>query len=107
MAGRAERASRRVWTWVRAPFRLLRFPGIMVAVAGAGLVLAVAGASAPLFVSAGGAAALADRIGTTSTEFAGLRLAATTPISPDRLAFRQRLVTKALRGLPFDRAVTT
>src|SRR5207237_5172359 len=97
------RAARRVARWARAPFRLFRFPGVLAAVVGAGLVLAVAGGSAPLFVSAGGAAALRDRVGSTSAVFAGLKFTATAPISPDRLAFRRRLVDGAVRGLPLGR----
>ncbi len=101
--GRPARVARRVARWARAPFRLFRFPGVLAAVVGAGLVLAVAGGSAPLFVSAGGAAALRDRVGSTSAAFAGLRFTATAPISPDRMAFRQRLVDGAIRGLPLGR----
>lgn len=98
--GRGFRPVARLGSWLATPFRLLRFPAVLIAVIGSAALIAVAAASAPLFVSSGGSAALNQRIGVTSSGFAGLKFASTTPISPDRLAFRQDLVTEAARGLP-------
>lgn len=97
----------RVVVWVATPFRLLRFPAVLVAVFGSVALIAVAAGAAPLFVSAGGSAALNDRIGVTSTGFAGLKFTSSSPISPDRLVFRQRLVQDASRGLPLGKPAIT
>jgi putative ABC transport system permease protein len=72
----------------------------MAAVMGAGVVLAVAAAAAPLFVSSGGAAALRDHVGASSSNFAGVRLAAGAPLSPDRLSFRRTIAETVTAGLP-------
>lgn len=97
----------RLGPWVAAPFRLLRFPAVLVAVAGSAALIAVAAGAAPLFVSAGGSAALNDRIGVTSAGFAGLKFTSSTPLSPDRLAFRQGLVEQSARGLPLGKPAVT
>jgi len=97
----------RLGPWVATPFRLLRFPAVLIAVAGSAALIAVAAGAAPLFVSAGGSAALNDRIGVTSSGFAGLKFQSTSPISPDRLAFRLGLVEQSAQGLPLGKPAVT
>ena len=97
----------RVGPWLAAPFRLLRFPAVLTAVVGSAALIAVAAGAAPLFVSAGGSAALGDRIGVAGSGFGGLKFQASTPISPDRLAFRQGLVEQEARGLPLGAPAVT
>src|SRR5439155_26014601 len=44
--------------WLTSPFVLARYPGLLLAIAGAGVILAAAAAAAPVFVSSAGNATL-------------------------------------------------
>jgi putative ABC transport system permease protein len=64
----------------KTPLLLLRYPGVLAAVAAAAAVLVVAAASGPLFVSAAGSAALQERIEDASRFSAGLRVVHSTAL---------------------------
>src|SRR5262245_29744962 len=69
--------------WRKAPFTLVRYRGLLVALAGGAALLAAAAAASPLFVSASGSAALRDEIKHSTAYGAGLYVAATaTPHAP-------------------------
>jgi putative ABC transport system permease protein len=63
--------------WVQAPFLLLRFPALLLAVTGALAVLVVAVASGPLFLSSAQNAALEKQLASVSRWNGGLTVVAT------------------------------
>ena len=62
--------------WKKAPFVLVRYPAIFVAVAGAAVVIAATSAGGPLFLSSAENAALNRELESSSPELAGLTIAA-------------------------------
>ena len=81
-----------------ALLRLLRFPGVLVSVAFAGLILGIAVSSSPLFLSSSASAALDQAIGPSSVRFAGLSVEINGPAAADAFAFRHRVLTEATGG---------
>lgn len=84
---------------LRSAFALFRFPGALVAVAGAALILGAAAAAGPLFLSSAGTAALRQQIEQTSPEFAGLEATDQGPIATDRVVYRTDLLSRSARGI--------
>ncbi|HEY1331780.1 MAG TPA: FtsX-like permease family protein [Actinomycetota bacterium] len=85
-----------------APVRLVRFPASLLAVMGTALILGIVASSAPLFLSAVGASALHAQVNETRAAFGGLIVTDEGPLTADRIAYRQRLLTRTtapLRGL--------
>ena len=74
------RATRRSM-WVQAPFLLVRFPALLLAVGGAIAVLVAAVASGPLFLSSAQNAALEKQLAPVSKWNGGLTVAATGRVS--------------------------
>src|SRR6266542_1145862 len=75
-AGLLRRATRRSM-WVQAPFLLIRFPALLLAVGGAIAVLVAAVASGPLFLSSAQNAALEKQLAPVSRWNGGLTVVAT------------------------------
>src|SRR6266550_9561585 len=77
-------------SWIGAPFRLLRFPGVLAAVAGGALILAVATAAGPLFLNTAGTAALGRTLTQSAARAPALQVVGYGPVSrafldpPDR-----------------------
>ena len=74
--GLLRRATRRSM-WVQAPFLLIRFPALLLAVGGAIAVLVAAVASGPLFLSSAQNAALEKQLAPVSRWNGGLTIVAT------------------------------
>ena len=60
--------------WAKAPFVLLRFRGLFVALAGGAALVALAAAAPPLFVSSVASSALQDELEATTRYVGGLSL---------------------------------
>jgi putative ABC transport system permease protein len=88
--------------WRRAPFVLLRYPGILGALVGGAALLAVAGAASPLFVSASGGAALGDELDAVTPYGAGLYLAVNDFTDPESIEAPQGTPTLDERTAAFD-----
>ncbi|TML02165.1 MAG: FtsX-like permease family protein [Actinobacteria bacterium] len=71
--------------WLRAPFLLVRFPGLLLAIGSALVILSVAGASSPLFLSSAGNATLQDGIAATCPWDVALTHQAHAPVGGEAL----------------------
>ncbi len=96
-----------------APFRLFRYPAILMSVLVASVVLALATAAGPVFVSAAGSAALHLQVRETSRWSAGLTVVAygqlggkvsgeaqATLFARDLFRLRQQSMARHVQGLP-------
>src|SRR5919204_1990662 len=78
---------------LKTPFRLIHFPGVALAIAGAALVLAAVTVSTRLFLPAAGDAALQQRLGQIGGVPA-LSVVMFSPIEPNELAAQSREVER-------------
>ncbi|HEX9236656.1 MAG TPA: hypothetical protein VF972_10310, partial [Actinomycetota bacterium] len=83
--------------WVKAPWLLLRFPGLLFAVASAVVILAVATAASPLFASSAGNAVLTKQISPLCPWPIGLTVASYGPLFGDTQTFEGPAITPAQR----------
>jgi putative ABC transport system permease protein len=79
---------------------LVRFPGLFLAVAGAAFVLGLAAAAGHLFLSSAGTASLRLQTQSAGTSFAGLYARSEGTIAPDRIEYRERLLSEATHDVP-------
>jgi len=99
--------------WLTSPFVLARYPGLLLAIAGAGAILAAAAAAAPVFVSSAGNATL--RKGLQPLCPWGVGLQANTYFPPDTTsndlttAFSEadRQIRSSVRGLHVAPGIVT
>lgn len=99
--------------WLASPFVLARYPGLLLAIAGAGVILAAAAAAAPVFVSSAGNATL--RKGLEPLCPWGVGLQANTYFPPEEasrglaLSFSEadHRIRSPLRGLRLDPGIVT
>jgi len=82
---------------LKTPFRLIHFPGVALAVAGAALVLAAVTVSTRLFLPAAGDAALQQELG-QSGGVPALSVVMFAPIGPNELAALSRQVEGVVAG---------
>jgi putative ABC transport system permease protein len=82
--------------WLRAPLLLLRYPGLLLAVATAVVILAVAGSASPLFLSSAGNATLQRGIAETCRWEVGVKFSTNAPIAGQ--AFSQGIGGVPSRG---------
>jgi hypothetical protein len=94
--------------WGKAPFVLLRFPPLFVAVATGALLLALAASSSSLFVSSTVSAALEDELADTTEYGAGMAViqgvegaVPGVPTVADRVAATRRAVFPVLSDVPY------
>ncbi|HCO03475.1 MAG TPA: hypothetical protein DIT48_08980 [Actinobacteria bacterium] len=78
------------------PFRLVRFPAVLVAVFGASIILAVATASGPLFLSSAGTAAVQQSIA-SAPAVPALSISDYSDVEPDLMAYRERILLTNVR----------
>ena len=92
--------------WRKAPLALVRFPGILAALAVSAVLLALAAASSPMFISSAASSALRDDLGHATVYGAGMRLSQSNfagffgPTGGPPLATRDRAAREALGRLP-------
>src|SRR5207249_9057599 len=67
--------------WVKAPVLLVRYPGLLLAVAGSVLILVVASPCGPLFLSSAGNAALRNGIAASCSWDVALQVSDTNPLA--------------------------
>jgi len=82
---------------LKTPFRLIHFPGVALAIAGAALVLAAVTVSTRLFLPAAGDAALQQELGQIGGVPA-LSVVMFAPIGPNELAALSRQVEGVVGG---------
>jgi len=82
---------------LKTPFRLIHFPGVALAIAGAALVLAAVTVSTRLFLPAAGDAALQQELGQIGGVPA-LSVVMFSPIGPNELAALSRQVEGVVGG---------
>jgi putative ABC transport system permease protein len=82
---------------LKTPFRLIHFPGVALAIAGAALVLAAVTVSTRLFLPAAGDAALQQQLGQIGGVPA-LSVVMFSPIEPNELAALSRQVERIVAG---------
>ncbi|MFL5797527.1 MAG: FtsX-like permease family protein [Actinomycetota bacterium] len=83
----------------RTPVLLLRFPGILFAVAMASLILGVATAASPLFLSSASTAAIRQVVGTTGN-LPAISLSTYSPIEQDLADFRDQKLVNLVSPIP-------
>jgi hypothetical protein len=83
----------------QTPFLLVRFPGILFAIATAALILGVATAASPLFLSSASTAAIRQVTGSTTT-LPAVSLSTYSTIAPDLAEYRDRLLSDLISPIP-------
>jgi len=78
---------------------LVRFPGILFAIAMAALILGVATAASPLFLSSASTAAIRQVVATTGN-LPAISLSTYSTIQPDLAAYRERQLARLISPIP-------